>query len=143
MRQSQRLLAPLGLPPSLGERALEQAPSLERLGFLLEESDEGPVLSGIPESFGSLRLSPSEGLRMALEVIEETQGEDDPEHLWKAWAFKACKMAVKLTDLLEPPEALELWKRLFGCAHPGSCPHGRPTVLSYGADFLEREFHRR
>ena len=141
-RVPQRLLTPLGLPPSLGERALEQAEILEKLGFLLEETEEGPALSGIPESFGRLRLSPPEGLRMALDVLEEMK-EDDQEHLWKAWAFKACKAAVKLTDLLEPSEALELWKRLFACVHPGSCPHGRPTLLCYGADFLEKEFHRR
>ena len=142
LRIPQRLLTPLGLPPSLGERALEQGESLEKLGFLLEETEDGPVLSGIPESFGRLRLSPPEGLRMALDVLEE-MGEEDSEHLWKAWAFKACKAAVKLTDLLEPSEALELWKRLFTCAHPGSCPHGRPTLLCYGTDFLEKEFHRR
>ncbi len=142
LRQPQRLLIPLGLPPSLGERALEQGASLKKLGFLLEETEDGPVLSGIPESFGRLHISPPEGLRMALDVLEEME-EEDSEHLWKAWAFKACKAAVKLTDLLEPSEALELWKRLFACTHSGSCPHGRPTLLCYGADFLEKEFHRR
>ncbi len=141
-KTSQKLLASLGLPPTLGERALEESERLKKLGFLLEEAEEGPKLSGIPDSFGRLRFSPLEGLRMALEVLEEMQ-EEDPEHLWKAWAFKACKRAVKLTDILEAPEALELWKRLFSCSHPGSCPHGRPTLLCYGADFLEREFHRR
>jgi DNA mismatch repair protein MutL len=141
-RLPQKLLVPPGLPPSLGERALEQAERLEKLGFLLEEHQEGPILSGIPESFGGLGFSPLEGLRMALEVLEDME-EEDPEHLWKAWAFKACHRAVKLTDSLEVSEALELWRRLFLCSHPGSCPHGRPTLLCYVADFLEKEFHRR
>jgi len=140
-KSPQKLLSPLGLPPSLGERALEEAARLKSLGFLLEEDESGPALSGIPDSFGRLRISPVEGLRIALEVLEDLQ-EEDSEHLWKAWAFKACKRAVKLTDSLDAAEALELWRRLFACAHPGSCPHGRPTVLCYGADFLEKEFHR-
>ena len=78
-KTSQKLLASLGLPPTLGERALEEAERLKKLGFLLEEAGEGPKLSGIPDSFGKLHFSPIEGLRMALEVLEEMQ-EEDPEH---------------------------------------------------------------
>ncbi len=54
----------------------------------------------------------------------------------------ACKSAIKAGQRLTQPEMESLFNRLFACATPGFCPHGRPTIIRVSLEELNRRFGR-
>ncbi len=55
-----------------------------------------------------------------------------------------CKRAaIKGGQALSLDEMRRLLRQLEACKSPGSCPHGRPTMLVLSTMQLEREFGRR
>jgi DNA mismatch repair protein MutL len=55
-----------------------------------------------------------------------------------------CKRAaVKAGQTLSSEEMQQLVRQLEQCEAPRTCPHGRPTVLHYSIEQLEKEFARR
>jgi len=55
----------------------------------------------------------------------------------------ACKGAIKAGQKLSAEEMRTLIKDLFSSKQPHTCPHGRPTLIKYGIDDLEKMFKRR
>jgi len=55
----------------------------------------------------------------------------------------ACRSAVMSGDRLGDAEIGALLAEAAQLEHPHHCPHGRPTVLTFGAAELERYFRRR
>ncbi len=55
----------------------------------------------------------------------------------------ACRMAIKEGDSIDEKEAYWLFKELLKTDEPGSCPHGRPTVLLIDENTLDRFFLRK
>jgi len=55
----------------------------------------------------------------------------------------ACRMAIKEGDSIDEKEAYWLFKELLKTDEPGSCPHGRPTVLLIDENTLDRFFFRK
>jgi DNA mismatch repair protein MutL len=57
---------------------------------------------------------------------------------------RVCKRAaIKAGQTLAMAEMQELIRQLEACAMPGTCPHGRPTMIHLSADQLAREFGRK
>ena len=54
----------------------------------------------------------------------------------------ACKMSIKANDYLDLSSAKILLDNLRGCDNPFTCPHGRPTIITYSNYDLERLFKR-
>jgi DNA mismatch repair protein MutL len=54
----------------------------------------------------------------------------------------ACKGAIKAGQRLRPEEMQSLINRLFLCAEPYFCPHGRPAIIKITLEDLERRFGR-
>lgn len=54
----------------------------------------------------------------------------------------ACKGAVKAGQRLSPEEMAALFNRLFACREPYFCPHGRPVIIKFTIEDLERRFGR-
>jgi DNA mismatch repair protein MutL len=54
----------------------------------------------------------------------------------------ACKRSIKFNDTLNPEEAQSLLDQLVQCEDPYHCPHGRPTIIRYSMNELERFFGR-
>jgi DNA mismatch repair protein MutL len=54
----------------------------------------------------------------------------------------ACKGAVKAGQRLSQQEMEALFNRLFGCEDPYFCPHGRPAIIRFTLDEIERKFGR-
>jgi len=54
----------------------------------------------------------------------------------------ACKGAVKAGQKLSPQEMESLFNRLFACREPYVCPHGRPAILKFTLEELDRKFGR-
>ena len=57
-------------------------------------------------------------------------------------ATVACKMSVKANTILTMEEMEEIVKDLRNCKNPFNCPHGRPTVIYYSNEELEKLFKR-
>ena len=57
-------------------------------------------------------------------------------------ATVACKMSVRANTILTMEEMEEIVKDLRKCKNPFNCPHGRPTVIYYSKEELEKLFKR-
>lgn len=54
----------------------------------------------------------------------------------------SCKQSIKANHHLERQQAVSLLRQLKECANPFNCPHGRPTVVKFSNQDLERMFKR-
>ncbi len=54
----------------------------------------------------------------------------------------ACHGAIKAGQKLAPSEIEKLINKLFACNDPYFCPHGRPVIIKFDIDDLERKFGR-
>ncbi len=58
-------------------------------------------------------------------------------------ASLACRGAITIHHRLAPSEAARLLLDLTACRDPWTCPHGRPILLSFSHEELEKRFGRR
>lgn len=147
---SQSLLEPvtLDLDPMLTGVLGEHLSNLNHIGFALEPFGRSSyLLRAVPSILATGQaLSGSEARGAMLDILEMLQQGDDPlaaqaeERLIAA----VCKRAaVKAGQTLSPEEMQQLVRQLEQCESPRTCPHGRPTVLHFSAEQLEKEFGRR
>ena len=137
--QSQ-LLALTGTLP-LGEdrekRLKKQLAELTRLGFLLnvqKEHGKDSLLQirGLPPI-----LDTGQGISLLEDILDNrTDGMEDVLHLM------ACRAAIKAGQRLTADEAAHLLAQWQETPDNLFCPHGRPTVLSFGPPELEKLFKR-
>ena len=57
-------------------------------------------------------------------------------------ATVACKASIKANDHIEISSMETLLERLRACDNPFTCPHGRPTIITYSKYDLEKLFKR-
>jgi DNA mismatch repair protein MutL len=58
-------------------------------------------------------------------------------------ASYACHAAVRAGEVLTVPEMQSLVDQLFATDLPLSCPHGRPTLIQFSLEEIEKRFGRR
>lgn len=137
--QSQLLLIPEVIElNSLEMSRFEDARQLmQELGFVVDEfGDNSIVIREIPVMF-----SFSVARRMVQAIFENMKSEVD-DHLHYAIAEKACKAAIKAHDEVHPGEQIALVDSLKNLKSPYTCPHGRPIVISFSLNEIERKFKR-
>ncbi|MGI5838304.1 MAG: DNA mismatch repair endonuclease MutL [bacterium] len=141
---SQQLLVPVLLELTLQEKSLldEYFPALERLGFGLEPfGGNSYLLRSLPVIF-----TPNQGEGVVQTVLDELLSRDrvprTKELREEALIQAACKASVKAKERMTPGEAENLLRQLAATDNPFSCPHGRPTVLSFTLTDLEKQFKR-
>ena len=59
-----------------------------------------------------------------------------------ALARRACRSSVMAGDALKPQQAQHMRDELVQCLDPLTCPHGRPTVVEFSEDWLDKQFLR-
>jgi DNA mismatch repair protein MutL len=140
---SQSLLEPvtLDLDPLLRGTLGENLTLLNQVGFDLQLfGGDTYLLRAVPAVLDTADL------RAALvDILELLSLGDDPlaasadERLIAA----VCKRAaVKAGQALSHEEMQALVRKLEQCESPRTCPHGRPTVLHFSVEQLEKEFGR-
>jgi len=140
---SQTLLEPmsLDLDPVLAGQLDEHLEFLNHVGFAIEPfGGTSYLLRAVP----SVLVVPD--VRAALvDILELLRQGDDPlaaqaeERLIAA----VCKRAaIKAGQTLTTEEMQQLVRKLEQCESPRTCPHGRPTVLHFSVEQLEKEFGR-
>jgi DNA mismatch repair protein MutL len=145
----QRLLIPMTieLPPERAELLAEHLDFLaKKLGIGLEAFGGGSfILRDWPEALAE-RLG-TEGAREAIEkVLDLLESGEEPEfaELAKDLAAElACAAALVKNTPLSPEEMQNIVQQLRGAENPYRCPHGRPIVVKYTLEDLEKRFARR
>lgn len=145
----QRLLIPLTLefPPDQAEQLGDRLALLnEKLGVGLERFGGGTfILREWPEAFAQ-DLAKDDAVHALERLLETLEHEDDAslEELAKQMAADlACEAAVVKNTRLSTDEMQSLVARLRLTKNPYRCPHGRPIMLQYSLDALEKAFGRR
>lgn len=139
---SQNLYPPLILSLSGREQEIlaRYREAFEKLGFELEYfgGSEITIRSAPAELFGSTIRE------MFLEVLDElsTTGVGRAKSIEERIATMACKAAVKGNRTMSVQEMEELLDELLTLNNPYFCPHGRPTILSFTKQELEKKFKR-
>ncbi|MBN2110177.1 MAG: DNA mismatch repair endonuclease MutL [Methanosarcinaceae archaeon] len=140
----QELITPVTLDLSTKEKAImgDYIPSLEKMGFAISEF--GPnsyVVTTIPSIFGKL-----EDTDVIHDIISDllSQGrvKEDTEVYDRLCSTMACRAAIKAGAVCDPEQMRELIRQLMLCENPYTCPHGRPTMISFTKDQLGRMFGR-
>jgi DNA mismatch repair protein MutL len=147
---SQSLLEPLSLDldPLLTGVLSEHLSNLNHIGFALEPFGRSSyLLRAVPSILATERALSGSGARGAMvDILEMLQQGDDPlaTQAEERLIATVCKRAaVKAGQTLSSEEMQQLIRQLEQCESPRTCPHGRPTVLHFSAEQLEKEFGRR
>jgi|SRR5579863_27863 len=141
----QPLLLPVevGLSPAERTRLSSSVGLLGSLGLQIEPASASTFwIRSVPAL--SSGADPERLLRMLLEEIEEIGSEFSlSERTRRLAATLACHSAVRAGRSMRLPEIEALLADLLKTEAPYTCPHGRPILIRYPREALERQFHRR
>jgi DNA mismatch repair protein MutL len=136
-----RLLEPLAvtLPRAEIDAVLSKSAELDALGFSITEHGKSEILvREAPLVFGA----PDREFVRAI----ANEAKNAPAGIETAFSEKiammACKSSIKAGDELPLMRLQKLLDELCNCEKPYSCPHGRPTIISFGYGDLEKKFKR-
>ena len=141
-RQSQQLLGPVSVDLSASQGATLESNrgALESYGFQLEPFGERSYLvRAVPAIFGV--GDPEKSL---LDVLDMTAFEGLLRQKEDVTAASiACHGAIRAGKPLTGSEMDALLEQLEATPNPHTCPHGRPTMIHFSSQHMEREFGRR
>lgn len=114
---------------------------LKECGFIAEEFGENTIIirsypSWIPDNIAE------ESIRKVIDIISTKENFDFDQFVWRMAATIACRMSIKANDYLSYEEQVWLLDNLRYCENPFTCPHGRPTIITYTKYELEKLFKR-
>ena len=137
----QPLLEPIVVTLTAAQAALAaaEAEAIDALGFELDEADGAAlIIRAVPAMLAG--SDPANALTEYLDRLDAEERLTGPD---RAAASLACRGAVMAGDRLDDAQQRELLRALEGCRSPQTCPHGRPTMLHFSREALERSFGRR
>jgi len=137
---SQQLLFPfiVRLPSELYEFYDANKEKIERWGFITREFDKMKILlEGIPSI-----INENFEQHDFLDFLTEVYSTGSSMRAEEVNKIIACKAAIKAGKKLKISEMEDLFNQLFLCENPYSCPHGRPTFLTFDKDEVGRWFRR-
>ncbi|MEO6596473.1 MAG: DNA mismatch repair endonuclease MutL [Planctomycetota bacterium] len=142
--QVQRLLVPTVIEVSPTEQAWLQSvhDDLAAEGLLIEAFGSTSVaVQGLPTVLAKVDVKKL--LRALLGGEMEDGRRSMRAQIAERFHSMACRSAVMSGDRLTDAEIQALLQEAATLEHPHNCPHGRPTVLTFGTAELERYFRRR
>jgi DNA mismatch repair protein MutL len=142
-RVSQELLVPVILRESPREAAhlREIAGLLAERGFIVEEFGKDTFLvRSIPSVLG--RLEDASAVQDLLGDIFSDEVDTPEEAGERISRSIACKGAIKAGTVCTPEQCRRLLAQLRLTKNPYTCPHGRPTMVSFSRAALDALFKR-
>jgi DNA mismatch repair protein MutL len=140
----QELISPVMIELTPKEKVLmeEYIPCLEEYGFGISEfGDNTYVVTFVPEVFG--RLEDTSVIHDVIsDLLAEGKVKKETGISEKVSKTLACRAAIKGGAACTPEQMEDLIEQLRTAENPYSCPHGRPTVITFTKGELDRMFAR-
>jgi DNA mismatch repair protein MutL len=140
----QELITPVMIELTPKEKVLmeEYIPYLEEYGFGISEFGNNTyVVTFVPEVFG--RLEDTHVIHDVIsDLLAEGKVKKETGILEKVSKTLACRAAIKGGAACTLKQMEDLIEQLKTAENPYSCPHGRPTVITFTKGELDRMFAR-
>ena len=114
---------------------------LEKYGFNAEEFGHNTIIIRSHPSWISEDIA-EECIRKVVDIVSVKEDFNFDEFVWRMAATMACRMSVKANDYISYDDQMFLLDSLRKCDNPFTCPHGRPTIITYTKYDLEKLFKR-
>lgn len=137
------LLIPISLEFPSNEYIIlkENLTVLENLGFIWEEFGfQTLLIRTVPLWLKSTRQE--DAIKKIIDIIIDRENFDSDKFFHHIASTVACKASIKANDFITIDDMRVLLTRLRACKNPFTCPHGRPTIITYSKYELERLFKR-
>ncbi len=141
---SQELIVPVNLELDSREKVLmkESIHYLEEFGFkIVEFGPHAFAVVAVPNVLG--RLEDPELIHdIITDILSEGRIKDETGIFERVTKSIACRSAVKAGADFSTAQMENLVKQLFMTENPYTCPHGRPTMVSFNREELDKLFRR-
>ena len=114
---------------------------LNKYGFFAEEFGMNTIIVRSHPQWIEDDIA-EECTRKVIDIIITKEEFDFDQFVWRMAATMACRMSVKANDYLSYDDQVWLLDTLRCCENPFTCPHGRPTIITYTKYDLEKLFKR-
>lgn len=122
-----------------GALLLENKEAFEKLGFDIDAFGAGQyAVRQIPEDITTDHVE--ETVTEIIELIRHNKKAEDI--LDKAFFMIACKGAIKANHAMQKEEMELLVRLVLENDRIRTCPHGRPLMISFTKNYIEKEFKR-
>lgn len=137
------LLIPVKIELSASEALIvkENFSLLEEYGFKTEEFGINTIIVRSHPSWIMDDVA-EECIRKVIDIIITRESFDFYLFVWRMAATMACRMSIKANDYISYDDQMFLLDSLRKCDNPFTCPHGRPTIITYTKYDLEKLFKR-
>ena len=115
--------------------------TLKEYGFLAEEFGMNTIIVRSHPNWIEETIA-EECIRKVVDIIITKESFDFDQFVWRMASTMACRMSVKANDYLSYDDQVYLLEELRHCENPFTCPHGRPTIITYTKYDLEKLFKR-
>lgn len=115
--------------------------TLKEYGFLAEEFGINTIIVRSHPNWIEETIA-EECIRKVVDIIITKESFDFDQFVWRMASTMACRMSVKANDYLSYDDQVYLLEELRHCENPFTCPHGRPTIITYTKYDLEKLFKR-
>ena len=121
--------------------AKERFDLLKEYGFDIDEFGENTIIvrshpNWIPEE------KSEDIIRKLIDIIIDKGKFDFDQFIWRIAATTACRMSVMAGDYISKEEMEWILENIRYCDNPFTCPHGRPSIITYTKYELEKLFKR-
>ena len=114
---------------------------LEEYGFVCEEFGINTILIRSHPNWIFADVA-EECVRKVIDIIATKETFDFDQFVWRMASTMACRMSIKANDYISYDDQVYLLNELRKCENPFTCPHGRPTIITYTKYDLEKLFKR-
>ena len=80
--------------------------------------------------------------KVNIDIIIDKGEFDFDKFVWRIAATTACRMSVMANTYISKEDEEWILENIRYCDNPFTCPHGRPTIITYSRYELERLFKR-
>ena len=137
------LLVPIKLEYSKDEflKIKEYLDVLKSIGVYLEEFGDHTFLVRRHPTF-IYKGREKDSIEKIISILLEKGTFSKEKFIEKTATTLACRLSIKANDYISLEEADYLLETIRTCENPFTCPHGRPTIITYSNYELEKMFKR-
>ena len=114
---------------------------LEKYGFIVDDFGFNTIIIRSHPDW-IVEEKEEELIRKIVDILCDKGNFDFDQFIWRIAATTACRMSVMAGDYISQEEQEWILDNIRKCENPFTCPHGRPTIITYTRYELERLFKR-